>query len=134
MQQLNHLVRILIVNYGTVNIALYDMYRVLQEKIAAEGVEVSIEQIDRRFNSNKPVIRTEKGEFNLEDHFIDTIGVCREIMKDIENKFGKTVLHDKMFVGGGSEKFLKAIGGKIRNNVEVPVEMRWYGNCIGYMS
>ena len=47
-------------NYGTTNIALYDIYKVLQEKIAAEGVEVTIEQIDKKFNSNKPVIRTEK--------------------------------------------------------------------------
>lgn len=123
-----------IVNYGTVNIALYDMYKVLQEKIAAEGVEVTIEQIDRKFNSNKPVIRTEKGEFNLEDHLIDTTGVCRDIMKDIENKFGKTVLHDKVFVGGGAEKFLKVMDGKIRNNVEVPVEIRWYANCVGYLN
>ena len=122
-----------IVNYGTVNIALYDMYKVLQEKIAAEGVELSIEQIDRKFNSNKPVIRTEKGEFNLEEHLVDTIDVCRDIMKDIENKFGKTVLHDKMFVGGGAEKFLGSIGAKVRNNVEVPLEMKWYSNCVGYL-
>ena len=122
-----------IVNYGTVNIALYDMYKVLQEKIAAEGVEVTIEQIDRKFNSNKPVIRTEKGEFNLDDHLSDTNGVCRDIMKDIENKFGKTVLHDKVFVGGGAEKFLKAVSGRIRNNVEVSSEIRWYGNCRGYL-
>lgn len=122
-----------IVNYGTVNIALYDMYKVLQEKIAAEGVEVSIEQIDRKFNSNKPIIRTEKGEFSLEDHLTDTIGVCRDIMKDIENKFGKTVLHDKVFVGGGSKKLIGTIGDKIKNNVKLPVEMAWYCNCIGYL-
>lgn len=54
-------------------------------------------------------------------------------MKDIENKFGKTVLHDKIFTGGGAEKFLKAIGGKVRNNIEVNGGMRWYSNCIGYM-
>ncbi len=122
-----------IVNYGTVNIALYDIYKALQEKIAQEGVEVTIEQIDRKFNSNKPIIRTEKGEFNLEEHLSDAIGVCRDIMKDIENKFGKTVLHDKVFVGGGAEKFLKTVGGKVRNNIEVQCEMRWYSNCIGYL-
>ncbi|WP_410497009.1 ParM/StbA family protein [Cellulosilyticum sp. ST5] len=120
-------------NYGTTNIALYDIYKVLQEKIAAEGVEVTIEQIDKRFNSNKPIIRTEKGDFNLEEHLADTIHVCRDIMKDIENKFGKTVLHDKIFVGGGSEKFLKGVGGKVRNNVEVETELRWYSNCMGYL-
>ena len=124
--------RFKIVNYGTVNIALYDMYMVLQEKIAAEGVEVSIEQIDRKFNSNKPIIRTEKGEFNLEDHLVETIGVCRDIMKNIENKLGKTVLHDKAFVGGRAEKLIKAVGGKVRNNVEIVSQIRWYGNCIGY--
>ena len=122
-----------IVNYGTTNIALYDMYKVLQEKIAAEGVEVTIEQIDRKFNCNKPIIRTEKGKFHLEEHLADTIHVCRDIIKDIENKFGKTVLHDKMFVGGGSEKFLKVVRGKERNNVDVEVEVRWYGNCRGYL-
>ena len=122
-----------IVNYGTVNIALYDMYKVLQEKIATEGVEVTIEQIDRKFNSNKPVIRTEKGEFNLEDHLVDTMGVCRDIIKDIENKFGKTVLHDKVFVGGGSGKLLKTVAVKVRNNVEVPSEIRWYANSRGYV-
>lgn len=122
-----------IVNYGTVNIALYDIYKVLQEKIAAEGVEVTIEQIDRKFNSNKPVIRTEKGEFNLEDHLVDTIGVCRDIMKDIENKFGKTVLHDKVFVGGGSRKLLAVVEDKIRNNIKISSECCWYCNCIGYI-
>ena len=123
-----------IVNYGTVNIALYDIYKVFQEKIASEGVEVTIEQIDRRFNSNKPIIRTEKGEFNLENHLVDTIHVCRDIMKDIENKFGKIVLHDKVFTGGGAEKFIKIIGGKITNNIDVTSEMRWYGNCRGYLA
>jgi len=120
-------------NYGTTNIALHDIYKVLQEKIAAEGVEVTIEQIDKKINNNKPIIRTEKGDFNLEEHLVDTIGVCRDIMKDIENKFGKTVLHGKVFIGGGAEKFMKAVGGKVRNNVEVPCEMRWYENYIGYL-
>lgn len=110
-------------NYGTTNIALYDIYKVLQEKIAAEGVEVTTEQIDKKFNSNKPIIRTEKGNFNLEEHLGDTIHVCRDIMKDIENKFGKTVLYDKVLTGGGAEKFLKVIGEKVRNNIEVPLGM-----------
>ena len=121
-----------IVNYGTTNIALYDMYKVLQDKIPQEGVEVSIEQIDRKFNGNK-VVRTEKGEFNLEEHLVDVVGICRDIMKDIENKFGKTVLHDKVFVGGGSSKFLVAVEGKVRNNVEVDRALRLYGNCVGYL-
>ncbi len=120
-------------NYGTTNIALYDIYKVLQEKIAAEGVEVTIEQIDKKFSSSKPIIRTEKGDFNLEEHLTDTIGVCRNIMKDIENKFGKTVLHDKIFTGGGAEKFLMVMDGKVRNNVEVPVDNRWYSNASGYL-
>ena len=92
-------------NYETTNIALYDMYKVLQDKIASEGVEVTIEQIDKKFQSNKPVIRTEKGEFNLKEHLVDTLPVCRDIMKDIENKFGKTILHDKIFVGGIQRNF-----------------------------
>ena len=120
-------------NYGTTNIALYDIYKVLQEKIVTEGVEVTIEQIDRKLNSNKPIIRTEKGDFNLEEHLVDSINVCRDIMKDIENKFGKTVLHDKIFTGGGAEKFLRVIDGKVRNNVEVPYDMRWYSNTLGYL-
>lgn len=120
-------------NYGTTNIALYDMYKLLQDKIASEGVEVTIEQIDKKFQSKKPVIRTEKGDFNLVEHLGDTVHICRDIMKDIENKFGKTILHDKVFVGGGSEKFLGAVGGKVRNNIEVPQELRWYGNAIGYV-
>ena len=120
-------------NYGTTNIALYDMYKVLQDKIASEGVEVTIEQIDKKFQSNKPIIRTEKGDFNLVEHLGDTLLVCRDIMKDIENKFGKTILHDKVFVGGGSEKFLEAVRGKVRNNVEVDRELMWYGNALGYL-
>ena len=120
-------------NYGTTNIALYDMYKVLQDKIASEGIEVTIEQIDRKFQSNKPIIRTEKGDFNLLDHLSDILPVCRDIMKDIENKFGKTILHDKVFVGGGAEKFLGAVEGKVKNNVEVPIEVRWWGNALGYV-
>lgn len=53
-------------------------------------------------------------------------------MKDIENKFGKTILHDKVFIGGGSEKFLKALVG-IKNNIDVPTEMRYYSNALGYL-
>ena len=109
-------------NYGTTNIALYDMYKVLQDKIASEGVEVTIEQIDKKFQSNKPIIRTEKGDFNLVEH-----------LSDIENKFGKTILHDKVFVGGGAEKFLGAVEGKVKNNVEVNRDLRWYGNTVGYI-
>ena len=120
-------------NYGTTNIALYDMYKVLQGKIASEGVEVTIEQIDKKFQSNKPIIRTEKGDFNLVEHLSDTLHVCRDIMKDIENKFGKTILHDKIFVGGGAEKFLGAVEGKVKNNIEVPQELSWYGNAVGYL-
>ncbi|MEG2018362.1 MAG: hypothetical protein RR128_07890, partial [Clostridium sp.] len=120
-------------NYGTTNIALYDIYKVLQDKIASEGVEVTIEQIDKKFQSNKPVIRTEKGEFNLTENLGGTVHICRDIMKDIENKFGKTILHDKAFVGGGAEKFLEAVDGKVRNNVEVDRELRWWGNALGYI-
>ena len=54
-------------------------------------------------------------------------------MKDIENKFGKTVLHDKVFVGGGAEKLVKVIGNKMKNNVKVPLEVSWYCNSIGYL-
>lgn len=79
------------------------------------------------------MIRTEKGEFNLNEHLIDTLPVCRDMMKDIENKFGKTILHDKVFIGGGSEKFLEAIGGKVKNNIELPQELRWYSNAVGYL-
>ena len=120
-------------NYGTTNIALYDIYKVLQDKIASEGVEVTIEQIDKKFQSNKPVIRTEQGDFNLVEHLPEVLPVCRDIMKDIENKFGKTILHDKVFVGGGSEKFLETVGGKVRNNIEVDSELRWYSNAVGYL-
>lgn len=122
-----------ITNYGTTNIALYDIYKVLQDKIAAEGVEVTVEQIDKKFQANKPVIRTEKGEFNLQEHLGETIHVCRDIMKEIENKFGKTILHDKIFTGGGSEKFLMAVDGKVRNSVDIPQELRWYSNAVGYL-
>lgn len=120
-------------NYGTTNIALYDMYKVLQDKIASEGVEVTIEQIDKKFQSNKAVIRTEKGDFNLVEHLPDVLPVCRDIMKDIENKFGKTILHDKVFIGGGSAQFLEAVEEKVRNNVEVNRDLRWYSNTIGYL-
>lgn len=41
------------------------MYKVLQDQIASEDVEVTIQWIDRRFQSNKPIIRIEKGDFNL---------------------------------------------------------------------
>ena len=74
-----------------------------------------------------------KGEFNLEEHLSDVVGVCRDVMKDIENKFGKTVLHDKMFVEGVSSKFLVAVEGKVGNNVEVGRELRLYRNCLGYL-
>ena len=100
--------------YATINIALYDIYKVLQDEIAQQGVEVSIEEIDKRINGNKPVIRTEKGDYNLVTNLKSTVHVCRDIMKDIENKFGKTILHDKVFTGGGSEKFLNAVAGKIK--------------------
>ena len=35
--------KFVISNYGTTNIALYNMYKVLQDQIANEGVEVTIE-------------------------------------------------------------------------------------------
>ncbi len=86
---------------------IHEHLKTLQDNqfIASEGVEVTIEQIDRKFNSGKPIIRTEKGEINLEENLVDTVHVCRDIMKDIENKLGKTVLHDKVFVGGGVRSF-----------------------------
>ena len=58
----------------------------------------------------------------------DAIGVCRDIMKDIENKFGKTVLHDKVIVGGGSEKFLSTICEKYKNVIEVPEQIKMVWN------
>ena len=120
-------------NYGTTNIALYDIYKVLQEKIAAEGVEVTIEQIDRRIRANNPIIRTEKGEFNLVEQSKSTIGVCREIIKDIENKFGKTIIHDKLIVGGGSTIFMDNLKKQSMNVVSLANDIRYYSNSVGYL-
>ena len=119
--------------YDTINIALYDIYTVLQNEIAAQGVEVSIEEIDRKFKSDKPIIRTEKGDFDLKKRLVDTKDVCLNIFKDIENKFGKTILHDKVLTGGGAEKLIKALDGKIKNSVNIPDEMRYYSNVVGYL-
>lgn len=119
--------------YDTINIALYDIYEVLREAIAMQGVEVSNEYIDKRFKSPVPVIRTEKGDYNLEEHLKDAAHVCKDIMKAIELKFGKTILHDKIFTGGGSEKFLKAVNANIRNNIEIPNDLRYYSNALGYL-
>lgn len=44
-------------------------------------------------------------------------------MKDIENKFGKTVLHDKIFTGGGAEKILRILKWKERNRMGVTLDM-----------
>ena len=118
--------------YRTINIALYDIYSVLREAIALQGVEVSIEDIDKRFKSENPVIRTEQGEYNLASHLPDAVNVCHDIIKAIENEFGKIVLHDKVFTGGGAEKFLQAIG-QIDNNVEIPAELRYYSDSLGYL-
>lgn len=52
-------------------------------------------------------------------------------MKDIENKFGKTVIQDKMFTAGGAEKFLKLV--LKGNNIDITVDVRRYGNCISYV-
>lgn len=125
--------KFIIEKYATVQIALYDIYNVLREDIALEGVDVSIEEIDKRFKTSNPVIRTEKGDYNLLDHITRADNVCRDIMKDIENKFGKTILHDKVFTGGGADKFLKALDGKVRNNIEIPNELRYYSNSLGYL-
>lgn len=125
--------KFIIEKYATINIALYDIYNVLREDIALQGVDVNIEEIDKRFKSPNPVIRTEKGEYNLVDHLVRADNVCRDILKDIENKFGKTILHDKVFTGGGADKFLKALNGKIRNNIEIPNELRYYSNSLGYL-
>nr|WP_302597405.1 ParM/StbA family protein [uncultured Cellulosilyticum sp.] len=119
--------------YATINIALYDIYQVMREAIAQQGVEVTIEYIDKRFKSDTPVIRTEQGDYNLVDHLKDAAHVCRDIMKAIENEFGKTVLHDKVFTGGGAERFLAAIDGKIKNNIDVPTKLRYYSNSLGYL-
>lgn len=105
----------------------------MQEEIDLEGVEVTIEQIDKKSNSNKPVIRTEKEELNLKEHLVDAIHRCEDIMQDIENNFGKTVLHDKVFTDGGAEKFLNIVGEKVVDNIRVPVEGRYYSNAFGYL-
>lgn len=118
--------------YGTINIALYDIYEILREGIALQGVEINIQDIDNRFKLPNPVFRTEQGIYNLEEHLKDASGVCSDIMKAIENKFGKTVIHDKVFTGGGAEKFLQAIGG-IDNNIEIPNELRYYSDSLGYL-
>lgn len=120
--------------YMTIPKALYDIYNVLREGIAQQGVAVSIEDIDKKFKSGSPVFRTEKGEYNLEEHLKDAQHVCRDIMKAIENnEFGKTILHDKIFTGGGSEKFLKAINANMKNNIDIPTELRYYSNSLGYL-
>ena len=124
--------KFVIEKYATINIALYDIYQVLRDAIAQQGVDVSIEYIDKRFKSDNPVIRTEKGDYNLVDHLADVKHVCNDIMKAIENEFGKTILHDKLFTGGGAEKFLEAIGD-VPNNIDVPQDLRYYSNSLGYL-
>lgn len=124
--------KFIIDKYATIPIALYDIYQVLREAIAQQGVEVSIEYIDKRFQSASPVVRTEKGDYNLANHLADAKHVCNDIMKAIENEFGKTILHDKLFTGGGAEKFLAAIGD-MPNNIEIPQDLRYYSNSLGYL-
>ena len=124
--------KFIIDKYATIPIALYDIYQVLREAIAQQGVDVSIEYIDKRFKSANPVVRTEKGDYNLADHLKDAKHVCNDIMKAIENEFGKTIIHDKVLTGGGAEKFLTAIGD-IPNNVDVPTDLRYYSNSLGYL-
>lgn len=67
-------------NYGTVNLALYDIYKVLQDEISQDGVDVTIEEIDKRFASAKPIIRTEKGEYDLYKNLHKAQGVCRVLL------------------------------------------------------
>lgn len=116
--------------YATIPMALYDIYQVLREGIAKEGVDVSIEYIDKKFKSASPVIRTEKGDYNLADHLADAKHVCNDIIKAIENEFGKIIVHDKVFTGGGAEKFLQAMGD-VQGNVDVPQDLRYYSNSLG---
>lgn len=121
-------------DFITINISLADIYSVLQRKIAKEGLELSISEIDRRLNSSNPIVRTEKGKFNLAEHIQDTSSVCKQIIREIENRFNKISVDDKIFIGGGSEVFLKVLPEfKKQNNIDIPLDMRYYANAIGYL-
>lgn len=105
----------------------------LKDGISKRGVEVSVEYIDNRFKSTNKIIRTEQGDYDLVKHLHDAEHVCQDILKAIENKFGKIIIHDKIFTGGGAEKFLQAINNNIEHNVDIPTELRYYSNSLGYL-
>lgn len=122
-----------IVAYHTFNIALKDIYEVFQQELFSRGIDVSINEIDRKINSSNPVFRTNKEDYNLLENITDAHDVGVELLTLIKNTFGNIVRFDKVFIGGGSKHLLNSIEHQVANIIEVDDDITYYGNVLGML-
>lgn len=117
----------------TIPVALDSILSPIQAELELKGAHYKITQIDRLIREEKYIIRTEQGDYDLKAALMLRTTESTNIIKEIENKVGKTLNYNKLFIGGGSKIFLDILGrDRISNLISVPNDIQYYANAIAY--
>lgn len=117
----------------TIPVALDSILAPIQTELELKGAHYKLTQLDRLIREGKYVVRTEQGDYDLKAALKSRTTECTNIIKEIENKVGKTLNYNKLFIGGGSKIFLDILGrDRISNLTPVPTDIQYYANAIAY--
>ena len=106
----------------------------LQVELDRLGVQYKMTYIDRRLQDKKYIVRTDQGNYNLQDELMKRKNECISILTAIKNELGNINDTNKYLIGGGAELLLKIIPNALRDNQEIPAELRFKANVLGYLS
>lgn len=120
-------------NNITIPTALDSILTPIQAELELQGAFYKLTEINRMIAEKRYIVRTEQGDYDLQSALKNRFTECVNIIKEIENRVGKTLNMNKCFIGGGSEIFLDIVGpNRISNNIHLSAELRYYANVLGY--
>lgn len=123
-------------DFDSINIGLYDILRLMSERLLKEGADIKPEELNKRLNSSNSIIRTTTGSglLNLKTSLNLADEKYEEIIRELELRFGQLIQFDLLFTGGGSKIFLDGIGeGRLKHIKQIPDDEKYYSNVLGYL-
>lgn len=116
---------------------LDSIYKPILEDLKTLGAVKSMKELDLKVQKDIEIIRTEEeGEdYNLAQALKERKQECVSIINAVDVAIGKNT-NDRILIGGGGAvvgKILKENKVKIARSVDVPTEIKYYANAIGYL-
>lgn len=115
--------------------ALYDIYKMIAERLYQMGGTYKPDEIDKRLHSENSLVRLATGDtINLFDKLDLADEVYEQIIRSVELVYGALYQYDLLFTGGGSEIFLKGVAGdRLKNVINTSTDDKYYSNALGYL-